>query len=131
MTLKSALEDLSETTLKAVSGLLAKLDYVAGLRKKGGTYYHWGLSRVHGERQAQEALEQTHRSLLSRVLRAPIRSLAADVEASSQQRGVPPAEYLNDLRARGDQMLPPNASGGADRHFSSVLTALLSLLKRR
>jgi hypothetical protein len=33
MTLKSALQDVKETTLAAVSGLLGKLAYVASLRR--------------------------------------------------------------------------------------------------
>jgi hypothetical protein len=42
MTLKSALQDLRETTLAAVSGLLAKLAYLGSLRRPEGGYLHWG-----------------------------------------------------------------------------------------
>ena len=41
MTLKSALQDLRETTLAAVSGLLAKLAYLGSLRRREGMYKHW------------------------------------------------------------------------------------------
>jgi len=43
MTLKSALQDLKETTLAAVSGLLGKLAYMASLRRGEGRYEHWGM----------------------------------------------------------------------------------------
>ena len=55
MTLKSALQDVRETTLAAVSGLLAKLAYLASLRRKEGGYRHWGMSLVHGEDSSDQA----------------------------------------------------------------------------
>src|ERR1700690_3234141 len=65
MTLNSALADLRATTLKAISGTLRKLQYLAGLRDAAGTYTHWGLARVHGELAATKALAEEHRSLVS------------------------------------------------------------------
>ena len=38
MTLKSALQDVKETTLAAISGMLAKLVYLASLRRAQGRY---------------------------------------------------------------------------------------------
>ena len=71
MTLKSALQDLRETTLAAVSGLLAKLAYLASLRREGG-YLHWGMSLLHGEDASDRALKAAHTEVLSAVLRTPI-----------------------------------------------------------
>ena len=56
MTLKSALQDLRETTLDAISGLLAKLAYVASLRRGEVGYRHWGMSLLHGEEASERAL---------------------------------------------------------------------------
>src|ERR1700685_4343364 len=94
MTLISALEDLQETTLRAVTGCLGKLEYVAGLRSKAGTYTHWGLVRVHGEGTAEKALTQAHRAMLSEVLSTPLRKLEEEAERSSQSAGLPPNAYL-------------------------------------
>lgn len=131
MTLKSALQDVTGTTLKAVSGLLAKLDYIAGLRRETGEYYHWGLSRVHGEAQAQQALTETHRSLLSRVLRTPVKRLVEDVEISSQRNGMGPVQYLEKLQSQSHQLLPPDPGAGSERHLNSILKALSGLVRTR
>ena len=65
MTLHSALEDLQETTLRAFTGCLNRLEYLSGLRDKEGSYFHWGFSRVYGDLAAQKALARAHRSQLS------------------------------------------------------------------
>lgn len=127
MTLISALEDLQETTLRAIAGCLRKLQYVAGLRNPEGTYTHWGLVRVHGERTAEKALTQVHRTLLSDVLSTPLRELESDVEQSSALAGVPAKMYLEQLSGGGSDLLPPNPGAGSERHLNSVLHALSSL----
>ena len=73
MTLKSVKEDLQASTLRAISGKLAKLAYLASIRLEDGTYSHWGLSRVHGEASAQEALAEAHRGV---VINYPLAALA-------------------------------------------------------
>ena len=57
MTLKSALQDVKETTLAAVAGLLGKLAYLASLRGAQGRYEHWGLEAVHGPESSERALK--------------------------------------------------------------------------
>jgi len=66
MKLKSALQDLRETTLGAVSGLLAKLAYLASLRRPEGVYRHWGMSLVHGEESSERAMKAAHTELTSK-----------------------------------------------------------------
>jgi|SRR5580698_3169346 hypothetical protein len=128
MTLISALEDLQETTLRAIAGCLRKLEYVGGLRNQEGTYTHWGLVRVHGERTAEKALAEAHRELLSEVLSTPLRNLEQDAAESSELAGVPAKLYLERLTGRSSQLLPTNPGAGSARHLSSVLHALSSLL---
>ena len=128
MTLISAWEDLQETTLRAVRGCLRKLEYVAGLRHKDGTYAHWGLVRVHGEGTAEKALGQAHRAVLSEVLSTPLRNLERDAEQSSELAGVPAKLYLEKLSTGSCNLLPPSPGAGSARHLSSVLHALSSLL---
>ena len=131
MTLKSAFEDLTGTTLKAISGILGRLDYVSELRASGASYQHWGLARVHGEMAAHQALAAAHRSLVSQVLRTPLRNLLDDAETCSSAKGVTPSAYLENLRNRASGLLPPNPAGASARHLNSVLHALSSLAATR
>lgn len=125
MTLKSALQDVRETTLAAVSGLLGKLSYLASLRRVHGGYEHWGIARVYGPEAAKRALKTAHGEVLALVLRAPLASLTEDLEATSGSKGLPPQECIEDMRGRFDDLvlgegkdLPKTA------HLNSVLTAL-------
>ena len=129
MSLRSALEDLQETTLRAFAGCLNKLEYLAGLRDKGGGYEHWGLARVYGDLAAKKALARAHRSLLSKVLAMPIRKLAEDAKQSSEVAGISPAAYVERLATTSPNLLPQGPGAGSARHLSSVLHALSSLLK--
>jgi hypothetical protein len=130
MTLKSALDDLTLTTLQAIRGLWGRLEYLAGLRT-GGSYLHWGLTKVHGEEAAQRALNEAHRVAVSRILRTPINDLVQDAEESSKPQEVTPAAYLEKLDKSKTGLVPANPPGGAAKHLSSVLCALLSLEKTR
>jgi len=62
MKLRSAIDDLHDTTVEALDGSLRRLEYFGGLRskekekKKDGEYQHWGLSRTHGDLPAMKAL---------------------------------------------------------------------------
>src|SRR5437867_4070829 len=75
MTLKSALQDVKETTLAAVSGLLGKLAYVASLRRAQGRYEHWGMELVHGAESSERALRTAHAEIVTGILRTPLESL--------------------------------------------------------
>jgi len=129
MVLKTVKEDLQASTLRAISGLLAKLGYLAGLRQADGTYSHWGLSRVHGEEAAQEALSGAHEGLVSKILRTPLHKLVDDVQDSCVSVRRDRADFLAELRDREFQVLPANAGVGSRRHLSSVLHALSALTK--
>ena len=127
MTLQSALDDVLEVTLIAVSGIMAKLDYLSGLRKPQDSYSHWGLARVYGEGAAQQALAEAHRTFFLVILRTSLRTLRDDVELSSREAQKPADEYVEDLRSRLPSLLPSDLGGGSARHFNSVLHVLSSL----
>ena len=93
MTLKSALQDVRETTLAAVSGLLAKLAYLGSLRRREGGYLHWGMSLVHGEESSERALKAAHTEVLSTVLRTPI-AIWWKICASRARREGQPQELM-------------------------------------
>lgn len=131
MTLKSALEDLSLTTLRALAGCLQRLEYLAGLRVEEGDYSHWGLRRVHGETPAKKALIKAHKEVISEVLSTPLRLLLEDVETSSATSGVHAEAYLEALAEKDAQLVPKNPGAGAARHLRSVLHALVGLERSR
>jgi hypothetical protein len=129
MTLKSVKEDLQASTLRAISGSLAKLGYLGSLRLEDGSYSHWGLSRVHGETAAQGALAEAHQGVLTKILRTPLNRLLNDVQDSCAGRKQGQIEFLAELQERESQILPPKAGVGSRRHLNSVLRALLALAK--
>jgi hypothetical protein len=131
MTLKSALQDLRETTLAAVSGLLAKLAYLGSLRRPEGGYLHWGMSLVHGEESSERALKTAHSEVLSKVLRTPISDLEEDLRESSQEKQQTPAAYVKGMRDQFKELLPSPQDAASARHLNSVLVALSSLEKNR
>ena len=98
MTLKSALQDLRETTLAAISGLLAKLAYLASLRRREGRHLHWGLSQVHGEESSERALKVAQTEVLSNVLRTPISELVEDLRESTQRTDQTPQAFVDGMR---------------------------------
>ena len=107
MPLHTAIEDLKTSTLRSVSGLLARLEYLAGLRTPPAGYTHWGLSRLYGDNQAQQALGEAHRAAISGVLRI-VERLLDDVDVSSKARGVPPAADVEELSGKATELLPEN-----------------------
>lgn len=131
MTFKSALEDLSRSTLRAISGCMQKLEYLAGLRNQGEAYSHWGFGKTHGELAANKALSEAHKSAVSQVLSTPLSKLLIDVENTAAAEGQDAEKYLERLSGKGKVLLPSNPGPGAARHLSSVLHALLGLEKRR
>jgi hypothetical protein len=131
MTLKSALEDLSHTTLEAVAGGLRKLEYLAGLRAEQAGYTHWGFGKVYGRSAANKALGTAHREVVSEVLSTPLGTLLEEVERSSQLAEVDAESYLGGLAQRGNALLPRDPGAGSARHLSSVLRALLGLERTR
>ena len=132
MTLKSALQDVKETTLAAVSGLLGKLAYLASLRRAQGRYEHWGMQAVHGAESSERALKTAHAEIVAGVLRTPLASLVEDLQESSQDTGVAPQPYIENMRAGFDDLLPGERKDSPEAsHLNSVLATLLALEKNR
>lgn len=132
MTLKSALQDVRETTLAAVSGLLGKLAYLGSLRRGSTRYQHWGMETVHGPEATERALKAAHTEVVTSVLRTPIANLVKDVEESSRASGMEAPELVESMRERFPDLLPPGKQDSPSAtHLSSVLLALLKLEKNR
>ncbi len=132
MTLKSALQDVKETTLAAVSGLLGKLAYLASLRRAQGRYEHWGMELVHGPESSERALKTAHAEIVAGVLRTPLALLVDDLDESSRGSGVAAHAYVEGMRDRFEDLLPgEHQASPAATHLNSVLLALSSLEKNR
>lgn len=132
MTLKSALQDVRETTLAAVSGLLGKLSYLASLRGAQGRYEHWGLESVYGAEASERALKSAHSEVIAGILRTRLETLSSDLRSCSEIQGMAAQHFAESLRDRFEQLLPAgreNSPGAA--HLNSVLVALSSLERNR
>jgi hypothetical protein len=131
MTFKSALQDLKETTLTAVSGLLGKMAYLASLHGPHG-YEHWGLALVHGQESSERALKTAHSEIMTGVLRTPLGSLEQDLEESSRNSGLSAGNFVEKLQAQFDDLLPGGRKDSpAALHLNSVLVALSLLESNR
>ena len=132
MPLKSALQDVKETTLRAVSGLLGKLAYLASLRHGNRRYEHWGMEVVHGAESSERAIRTAHGEVVASVLRTPLATLADDLKESSRGSGIAAAAYVEELRENFDNLLPDGRQNTpVSTHLSSVLQALSSLERNR
>jgi len=132
MTLKSALQDLKETTLAAVSGRLGKLAYLVSLRRAPGRYHHWGMENLHGAESTERALKTAHAEVVSGVLGTPLETLVEDLQESSRQSGMAAQAYVEQMRGRSADLLPDERKNSpASAHLNSVLVALSSLEKHR
>jgi hypothetical protein len=131
MTFRSALQDLRESTLAAICGLLAKLAYLGSLRTREGGYRHWGLSLMHGEESSQRALKAAHTEVLATVLRTPISELVDDLRESSRDNAQTEGAYVEGMRAQFEELVPSSQDAAAARHLNSVLVALSSLEKNQ
>lgn len=132
MTLKSALEDVKQTTLGAVSGLLAKLAYLGSLRSGSGEYDHWGLRAAYGPEAAEKALRTAHAEVVAAILKTPLALLEKDLEVSRDDAVASAAAYVNKMRDHFETLLPAGRrSAPSAAHLNSVLAALLSLEQHR
>lgn len=127
MALKSALDDVKENTLAMVSGSLAKLVYLASLRR-GNRYEHWGMESVHGPEAAEKAFRSAHAEIVGGILKTPLSFLEADLEVSSAASAMPADAYVRNMRDHFEYLLPVGRNNTPSAaHLSSVLAALSSL----
>jgi len=132
MTLKSALQDVKETTLAAVSGLLGKLTYLASLRRGQGRYQHWGMTVIHGQDASERALKSAHSEVLAEVLKTPMAELVEDLQQSSHDSMFSAGSYVEEMRGQFEDLVPSERKDSpAASHLNSVLLALSRLEKTR
>lgn len=130
MNFYSPFDDFVLNSLAAIAGLFHKLEYVANLRQEDGSYRHWGLARVHGEDEADQAAMEAHRLLFSKVLNTPLATLLDDAE-SQFATGRETEEYFDYLSQRLPRLAPEGTGKGPVLHFNSVLHAVSALERAR
>lgn len=132
MLLLSPHDDFVLNTLAAVPGVLAKLKYMAGLRTSTGTYRHWGLEKVHGETAAAQAIARAHTDAWIQFLRTPLPVLFQELRQFAEHSEVHSlSDYLGDLAAQVNGLIPEGMAGGSLRHFNSILATLAALCRAR
>ena len=102
---------------------------MASLREPDGTYCHWGLACLHGERAVHEALAEVHEGLVQEVLFSPPSERLEDLEREAKNRGASAGEYLSDLSRRSPELVPARLGKLSRRVFNSVLPALSALVQ--
>jgi hypothetical protein len=121
MTLLSAFDDFL-TTLASVPGQFSKLRYMSRLRNTVRAYQHWGMTRIHGEREAQAAIEQAHQQIFVRLLQTPLRQIVEQVRLTRD------FAYLRDSEKDWESLLPNDLGGGSRRHFIALLRTVAALV---
>jgi len=129
--LTSAFEDFEGRTLSAVPGLLGKLRYVSLLHNNSGAYSHWGLEKIHGSDAAERAIRSSQRTLVTRILRTPLRDLADDLQRSATGAEMKDFEFLSTLEPPLKRDLPVQNFRASEKHFMSVLHTLSALAQNR
>lgn len=124
--LKSPSEDFARS-LEALPNALEKLNYVAGLRQPDGDYFHWGLSRSHGEQTAKVAIAQAHTDVFSQVLRTSLATLWNETKDRLPKGETDEDTLLRRLEGQNEALIPSDVKGGSPRHLKSVLLALSHL----
>ncbi len=109
--------------------MLAKLDYISSLRGRDGRYQHWGLARIYGDEATQRAIAEVHRLLFLELLRMPMRKVVIDAASAGSVNKRSLHGFVEDLGGRAEDLVPPELGGGSLRHFNSMISALLALVR--
>jgi hypothetical protein len=81
-------EDFTSRTLAAIPSDFGRLYYVSSLKDAAtGRYHHDGLAEVYSENSVQEALEQCHEELFSRILETPLPEQERDLRKCLDRAG--------------------------------------------
>ena len=117
------------TTLAAVPGYWQKLLYFGELRRNSPQYDHWGMNRRYGTVASVSAMSAAHTDVFLKILRTPLRTLLHDLVTSAAPQNRTTQEYVEQLRASRDEVLPKDDGGGTTRHFDVTLKTLESLIR--
>lgn len=105
----TASDDFKQRSLRVLPTLLEKLAYICSLQTESGSYEHWGLSRVFGNRPAQDAVLKAHAETAAELIRVPLRDLYEEYkEAVARPEGpqvLHPEAFVLKAPVNGDELL--------------------------
>ncbi len=85
---RCVIEDFTSRTLAVIPSDFGRLYYVSSLKNAAtGRYRHDGLEEVYSENSVQEALEQCHEELFSRILETPLLEQERDLRKCLDRAG--------------------------------------------
>lgn len=130
---RQVIQDFTLTTLARISGLFARLAYVASLRDlSSGRYEHAGLAALYPEEALQQAIQVCHEQVFEKVLEIPLSSQQDDLRAclSAMDGGLCAAvahwQRLESYRF----LLPEQSPDYLKELFCSNVRALLEILQK-
>jgi len=88
------------------------------------------LEKVHGRDAADKAIRSSQRTLITRILRTPLRDLADDLERSAKAADMKDSDLLSTLEWPIDDV-PVQNFRASEKHFISVLHTLSALAQNR
>lgn len=130
---RKIIQDFTLTTLAGISGLYARLIYVASLRDlSSGRYEHAGLAALYPDEALQQAIQVCHEQVFEKVLEIPLSSQQDDLRVclSSVDDGLCAAvshwQRLESYRF----LIPEHSPDYLKELFCSNLRALLEILQQ-
>ena len=117
----SVFQDFMTRTVTLLNGVWSRLNYIRELKKPDGTYEHWGLSKIYGERTANDAIADIHSELYLQLLRTPLSELHEQLDLGAQDADCLPRELIDHLVQQRTSLVPRDRRGGEPAHFKSVL----------
>ena len=129
---RRVIQDFTVTTLANISGLFARLVYVASLRDlSSGRYEHAGLAALYPDQALQQALQVCHEQVFEKVLETSLETQLEDLRAclSAMDEGLC-AAVAHWWRMESYRVLLPEESPDYLKAlFCSNLRALLEILQ--
>ena len=129
---RGAASDLWRNTLSQIPSIYGRLAYLASLRdSNSGQYQHHGLALIFGDKEADEALRQSHYSSFGEWLSFTLEQQKADLDLYlSDLLGIKRTVVENWIRLAPYKNLLPALAGKPERKlFLTDIEALLELLK--
>ncbi len=80
-----ATDDFKQRSLSVLPTVLEKLAYICSLQTDEGAYRHWGLSRAHGEKVAQDAICTAHIETATELIHSPIREIYKEYQQAMRR----------------------------------------------
>jgi hypothetical protein len=123
---------LWRVTLSRIPSVFGRLAYFASLRHPvTGGYQHWGMSRIYGRMEANQAFRQSHAEVFSDWLCLDLAQRELDFglyRSGLKAEGLEVREVVARLESHR-RLLPVSARQAECELFRSTLTALLERLK--